>query len=264
MTEESINEILLNTMAESMMTYAILVSNDTASIYFSGTAITHDGDAWILTAKHCLKELDITKGLRIVSNSYSSGVLILNPKHCYLEDADLGLIFIPPDYLRQLNITPRNIKTFNSNTAHPRKEVYFFGFPASIVNVQGNIVHPTPLYYRSIVSERWPSKEEFNSHSEKNTFFLEWDEKNTIDAKNAIMPAIKLPGISGSGVFVTKRLNDTSGIWDFTDLELAGIVSSVNISAKLIRCTRAEYALKFFGASIDIKSTSSGEIEYDI
>lgn len=257
-------ELFLNTMAQSMMAYAVLISSEDASTYFSGTIIAHSEDAFVLTAKHCLKELDISKRIRIVSNSFSSGILVPSPKHCYLEDVDLGLIYVSPEHIDLLKVSPRNINTFNSNTASPGKEVYFFGFPFSIANVKGNVLHPTPLYYRSVVSERWPGKDEFEGHSEKNTFFLEWDESNTVDTSNTIMPAIKLPGISGAGVFVTKTLNDTSTFWDFTDLQLAGVVSSVNRSARLIRCTRAEYGLKFFGATIDIKSTLTGEVEYDI
>jgi hypothetical protein len=246
-------ELFLNTMAKSMMSYAVLISNTDGSLYCSGTAIINDGDACILTAKHCLIDIDITKGVRIVSSSYSAGVLLLSPKYCYLEDVDVGFIYLSSEQIAQLKILPRRITTINSNTAGPGTEAYFFGFPSSIVNVQGNVIHPTPLYYRTIVSERWPSEEEFDHHSKKDTFFLEWEENNTVDISGTTMPAIRLKGISGAGVFITKLENDSSVLWDFTDLQLAGIVSSVNIGAKLIRCTRSEYALKFYGAALDIR-----------
>jgi hypothetical protein len=51
---------------------------------------------------------------------------------------------------------------------------------------------------------------------------------------------------------------------DFTDLQLAGVVSCVNISAKHIRCTKAEYALKYFGATLEIRLGSDSNSENDI
>jgi hypothetical protein len=59
-------------------------------------------------------------------------------------------------------------------------EAYFFGFEVGIVNVKGNVIHPTPLYYRTVVSERWPSAVEFDHHPKENTFSLEWEEENAV------------------------------------------------------------------------------------
>lgn len=240
-------------LQETISDFVVLITNDDGSIYFSGTVFHGNDRKFIITAKHCLKDISNTQTIRVSSTKNNLGCRIRKPSCIYLEDIDLGLIYLTEEQYCELRVKARGISAINSNSAGQKKDIYTIGFPSQIVEQKNKIYHPKPFFYRSIVSERYPSKDEFSDNSERKYFFVEWDETDTTRLDNDRIQIIKLQGISGAGVYTTIPLDENSQVWDFTNLEFAGIISSVNTTARLIKCVRSEYIFKLLGARLEFK-----------
>lgn len=254
----------IDTIAEAIFESVVLIVSDNGTNYFSGTVLQGNKENFIITAKHCLKDISDPETIQIFSKKNNNGLKVIGPKYVYLDDVDLGLINLTKEESEILKVRAKNISTINSNAAGAKKEIYTIGFPAQLIEEKNKIYHPRPVFYRSIISERFPNKEEFSDNAEHKYYFVEWDEYNTINLDKIKLSPIALQGMSGAGVYTTIPLDEESQIWDFTNLEFSGIISSVNRKAKLIKCVRSEYVLRFLGAKLEFKRIEKRNNEHEM
>lgn len=262
-TGEAFNKYM-ETIAEAIFESVVLIVSDNGFNYFSGTVLQGNNEIFIITAKHCLKDIIDPQSIQIFSKKNNNGLKIIDPKYVYLDDVDLGLIYLTKEEIEILKVREKDVSNINSNEAGARKEIYTIGFPAQMIEEKSKIYHPGPFFYRSVVSERRPTKEEFNDNSDQKYFFVEWDENNTIKLDKTKLSPIALQGMSGAGVYNTIPMVKESQIWNFTNLEFSGIISSVNRKAKLIKCVRSEYVLEFLGAKLEFKMKENRKDKHEM
>jgi len=243
---ESYN-IFMNSLGSHIIQSIGFITSDNGYNQFSGTFISHLDKKYLVTAKHCIKDIIDFDTLVICTEKNASGIIYPKPRLAYLEDVDIGRIEIPDEMFASLKCTSIPSAIVNNNSPCRGKDVFIMGFPSSEVKKEENTYYPTPFFYRSKVSERWPKgTNEFEYFRPEKHFFIEWDHNNTIDLKKNKIKTFPLQGISGCGVFTIIPPAKDSIVWDFTQLEFTGVISSVNRQVGLIQSVKSEHVLRLW------------------
>ena len=214
---------------------------------FSGVFFHNNGRYYVLTAKHCLEDIQRPKTIGL--SNYSAQTL--NAEFERLQDfeirndlvkteTDIAVIELSPDYAVRLNAewVSRDRITEVSAVGTP---VFAVGFPKEIMRRNPNdrrIIYPGPYAAFSAVVEPPPSESILNPIDTAVDFFIAYGKQEGADDNHDIHPR----GMSGGGIFTFDTISlNTQELWT-PNIRLLGILSAL-FQGKLIRGKKAALVL---------------------
>lgn len=222
--------------------------SDTDFVVFSGVFFQDDGHYYVLTAKHCLK--DIQRPETISLSSY--GAQTLNAKVALLQkvevkntliktDIDISIIELSPDYACRLN-TEWVSREMIAEVITIGDPVYVVGFPKEILtrsSIGKRVIHPTPFAIFSMVTDPPNSESVLNPINTDVDFFIPYQKlKDKKKGDHNPHPG----GMSGCGIFTFNTFNLASGELWTPNIRLLGIQSSL-FKGRFIRGKKATLVL---------------------
>jgi hypothetical protein len=239
------------TVAEACLKMTCIVTCDPSDkdlTVFSGVLFQNKGHYYVLTAKHCLE--DIQKPKTIGLSSY--GAQTLNVDFEGLQDfevkndlvkaeIDIAAIELSPDYAVRLSAewVSRERITGDITVGAP---VFAVGFPKEILRrnpVDKRIIYPGPYAAFSMVIDPPKSESMLNPIDTAVDFFIYYEEsKDTSNEDQHVHPR----GMSGGGIFTFDTIPlESEELWT-PNIRLLGIISAL-FQGKCLRGKKAALIL---------------------
>lgn len=240
------------TIAETCLKMTCIISCDPSNIdltVFSGVFFQDNGRYCVLTAKHCLE--DIQKPHTLSLSNY--GAQTLNAKFVYLKDfevksglaktdVDIAVIELSPDYAQKLNAEWVSRERIHEIVS-VGDAVYVVGFPKAMIKrnaLDNRFVHPAPYAAFTMIADPPPSESAMNPVDDSVDFFVHFE--GSTDSKEHKQP-FNPGGMSGCGIFTFDPIpRDPGRLW-VPNIRLVGIQSSV-FQKRFLRGKKALLALQ--------------------
>lgn len=243
---ERVKEIQ-KTVAEACLKMTCIITCDPSDkdvAVFSGVFYKDEGHYYVLTAKHCLEDIQRPKTIAL-SNF---GAQTLNAPFVWVKDVevqnnfakadiDIAVIELSPDYAGKLN-AEWVIRDKIAETIYVNDPVFVVGFPKEILKrnaVDKRIIYPAPFAAFSMVAETPKSQSSLNPIDTNVEFFVYYERKDH-------EPHPHPRGMSGCGIFTFNPIpTKLEELWT-PNIRLLGIQSAL-FQGKFVRGKKASVAL---------------------
>lgn len=220
---------------------------------FSGLLVEDRGRHFIITASHCINDLQMSETFMVSTfrnqklNEKVNCIdvsMATNKDKDSIDTFDIGVIEISESYADKLNCDLITRYDISSGLAIPGSVVFALGFPEDLTHKDGDgpiYIHPTPFLFISQVSDKWPELSSTSTPFNEAFDFIVHYEKNNVWSEGKLLSNIRPHGMSGCGIFSVPSPSN-SELWDAGTIKFAGIQSGV--VGKFLRVKRSELVVR--------------------